>query len=295
MILAVSNMLKENKSIIISGYHLNEIMDKIKKGIAKGIVSLDLGISKSEFVINGDTVSFPEYDTYLSLETIKKLLKKRSLNDCFLLEDDNNPIWIYSFSDKYGVVKLYEPKIDWPPTLFINGSFMHTISVSKPTQEAFEKANTLKGISGDVLETGFGLGYSTIWLKKLGVKRIVACEISSDVIDIAKLNPWSKDAFIDKSISIRIVNVAEFVETLPSSSFDGILHDPPNFNKFEYLYSASFYNELYRILKPKGKIYHFIGTKNTENAGIYKNVTKKLYASGFNKVVYSYRGIIAIK
>ena len=287
-------MVKE-KDIILSGYHLQWISDRIKGGAASGKVSLDLGISESEFTFDKKEVSFPGYDATLDSSVIKKILRKRSRSDCFLLRGNSLPVWIYLFSDEHGVVKLYEPKMDWPPTLFINGSYMHTVGASKPTEEAFKKANSLKGINGVVFETGFGLGYSSIWLRKFGAKRVVACEISPDVLEVARLNPWSREAFTDKSIELNIADVAEFIKTLPSSSMDGILHDPPNFNKFEYLYSAAFYADAYRVLRPGGRMYHFIGTKNSENARIYNNVAKNMRASGFSRISPSYRGIIASK
>ena len=285
----------KGKGIVLSGYHLQLISDKAKKGEAGGEVSLDLGISKSEFSIDKKAVSFSGCDARLDLGTIARILGKRRHNDCFLLRGDSPPAWIYLFSDDYGVVKLYEPKMDWPPTLFINGSYMHTIGVSKPTEEAFKKANALGGTTGNVLETGFGLGYSSMWLRKLGAGKVIACEKSPDVIEIAKANPWSRGAFADRSIELNVVDAAEFIKTLPSSSVDGILHDPPNFNKSEYLYSAAFYADAYRVLKPKGRMYHFIGTMTKENARIHNNVVRNIRASGFSAVSPSYRGVTATK
>ncbi len=288
-------MLENNKISVLSGYHLKEIMEKADEGEEKGVISLDFGISKTEFKLNNEKATFPEYNESLDLNDIRRLIKKRSINDCFLIKD-NEPVWIYSFSDEYGVLKLYEPKIDYPPTLFINGSYMHAIRVSKPTEEAFEKAKMLNGISGTVLETCFGLGYSTIQLaKNKNIKEVVACEISPEVIEIAELNPWSKEAFACKSVNLHNEDVSKFVSTVKASSFDGILHDPPNFNKFEYLYSESFYSELYRILKPNGKLYHFIGTKGSGNISIYRSTKRKLQAAGFSRVTEGYRGLIATK
>ncbi|ASI13632.1 SAM-dependent methyltransferase [Candidatus Mancarchaeum acidiphilum] len=288
-------MPKNDKIAVLSGYHLNEIMAKVNEGAKEGDISLNLGISKTKFYHVAEKVVFPEYNSSIDLSEIKKLLKKRSLNDCFTVNDDQL-IWIYSFSDQYGVLKLYEPKVDYPPTLFINGSYMHAIRVSKPTEEAFEKAKMLKGVSGNVLDTCFGLGYSTIQLRKYqSIKKVVACEISPEAIEIAKVNPWSNDAFMDKSIDLHNEDVSEFAKAAKEKSFDGILHDPPNFNKFEYLYSESFYSELCRILKPNGKLYHFIGTKGTGNLGIYRSAKRKLQAAGFSRVTEGYRGLIAIK
>jgi uncharacterized protein len=64
---------------------------------------------------------------------------------------------------------------------------------------------------------------------------------------------------------------------------DAILHDPPRFGIAGNLYSQSFYNELARVLKIRGLLFHYTGTPNKLTSGrdVPREVTKRLEKAGF--------------
>ena len=70
---------------------------------------------------------------------------------------------------------------------------------------------------------------------------------------------------------------------LPSGSVDAILHDPPRFGIAGELYSQVFYDQLARVLKRKGKLFHYTGTPNKLSSGrdVPNEVAKRLRHAGF--------------
>lgn len=285
--------MDQEHKIVLSGYSINALL-KSKEGAIK--ISLDLGISYSEVTKSEKSIVFPDGQS-IDLSIFKKISKKRSEHDCFILED-NTLFFIYSFENS-SVYKLYEPHMDWPPTLFINGSMMHTVSVSKPTEEGKLKVDSLGIKNGDIiLDTCFGLGYSSIELLKRGASYVYSYEISESVIEIAKVNPWSSVAFQDKRLILKHDNVTKAIQEFNENYFDNILHDPPNIKMAGGLYSLRFYKEIYRVLKFGGKLYHFIGggrIPREYKVNYTKGVINRLSEAGFKNIKKSYRGVLAEK
>ena len=83
---------------------------------------------------------------------------------------------------------------------------------------------------------------------------------------MCRMNPHSAELF---SGNIRQLygNGADVVPTLPDASFDRIVHDPPTFALAGELFSETFYDDLLRVLKPKGVLYHYIGDPASKSAG----------------------------
>lgn len=277
---------------VISGYHIEELVRHSQGSIR---ISLDLGLNHTYVTKSDQGVRLPD-GQIIKLDDLDRVLKRRHSEDCFLLED-GSPLHLYLFENNQ-TYKLYEPHIDWPPTLLINGgSVMHTVSVSKPTDEAGMKVRALGNVSGNILDCCFGLGYTAIELAKRGANNVHTCEISSSVIEIAKVNPWSQKAFSNKRISLQNADIAETISGVESGYYDAILHDPPNLKISGNLYSRSFYDQLYRVLKSGGVLYHFVGggrTPREYKVDYTKGVTKRLSEAGF-RVHKSYRGVLAVK
>ena len=78
-------------------------------------------------------------------------------------------------------------------------------------------------------------------------------------------------------------DIAEEIATLPGDSVDAILHDPPRFGIAGELYSQVFYDQLARVLKRKGKLFHYTGTPNKLTSGrdVPNEVAKRLRSAGF--------------
>ncbi|MGC8648907.1 MAG: MnmC family methyltransferase [Candidatus Micrarchaeia archaeon] len=283
----------QNQNFVLSGYHINTLL---KSTLGNIKISLNLGLSHEVVNKTENFIYLPNGES-LDLSILKKISKRRSEHDCFIVED-NDLSFIYSFENS-SVYKLYEPHMDWPPTLFINGSVMHAVSVSKPTEEGEIKANMLGEVKNNIiLDTCFGLGYSSIRLLDRGAKYIYSYEISESVIKIAKINPWSRKAFEDNRLSLKNKDIKKDISELKNEYFDKILHDPPNVKIDGDLYSLNFYKELYRILKPKGILYHFVGggrIPREYKVDYLKGVVNRLAYAGFKNIKKSYRGVIAEK
>ncbi|MEM3841514.1 MAG: hypothetical protein QXN59_02390, partial [Candidatus Micrarchaeaceae archaeon] len=237
---------------VVSGFHL---LHMLKQANGPFRMSLDLGMTFSEVKKSDGHFIFPD-NQILSELKVQSAIKKHHPEDCFLVEN-GSLFYIYRF-DGQNVYRLYEPRIDWPPTLWINGSMMHTVSISKPTDEAKEKVAQF-GNLGNVLETCFGLGYVSIEMIRNGAYSVNSYEISKDVLDIANVNPWSASALTDKRISVSNSDVKDSIANIGDNTYDSIMHDPPNVKLAGELYSLKFYSELFRVLKYGGTLYHFVG------------------------------------
>ncbi|KAM3571673.1 hypothetical protein VYU27_006283 [Nannochloropsis oceanica] len=65
------------------------------------------------------------------------------------------------------------------------------------------------------------------------------------------------------------------------------------------LYSPAFYSQLYRVLRWRGRLFHFVGghPKAKESGRLYKTVVQRLEAAGFKRVMIqaSAQGVVAEK
>jgi len=61
------------------------------------------------------------------------------------------------------------------------------------------------------------------------------------------------------------------------------LHDPPRFGIAGELYSQVFYDQLARVLKRRGKLFHYTGTPNklTSQRDVPTEVANRLRRAGF--------------
>ena len=77
---------------------------------------------------------------------------------------------------------------------------------------------------------------------------------------------------------------------------DAILHDPPRFGIAGELYSQKFYDELARVPKRKGRLFHYTGAPNKLTSGrdVPREVTKRLRNAGFDAEPHG-DGVLAAK
>ena len=103
-----------------------------------------------------------------------------------------------------------------------------------------------------------------------------------------------------RPIPIRLQLVHGDVSTailqLPDASFDAALHDPPRFGIAGELYSQVFYNELARVLRRGGRLFHYTGSPNKLTSGrdVPREVQKRLEKAGF-KAELALDGVLAVK
>jgi predicted methyltransferase len=114
------------------------------------------------------------------------------------------------------------------------------------------------------------------------------------VIWLRSLNPWSPH--IGGGLTLTQGDVAEQITPLRSGSIDAVLHDPPRFGIAGELYSQVFYDQLARVLKRKGKLFHYTGAPNKLTSGrdVPNEVIKRLQQAGFAAKLNG-DGILAVK
>ena len=116
------------------------------------------------------------------------------------------------------------------------------------------------------------------------------------MVEIAKYNPWSGELFNNKNIHLVIGDIVEEIKNIRGDYFDSIIHDPPSFKIYSMLYTQEFYSHLYRVLKPEGKMYHYIGSPGGKKGiNIEKGIIKRLNAEGFELLKISAKGVVVRK
>jgi uncharacterized protein len=191
------------------------------------------------------------------------------------------------------LVKLV-PTASGPPTFEIDGIKMLPTAHVSPHADAERKVELVQPRGKVILDTCGGLGYFAAWCLKKGARRVLSYEKNPDVIWLRSLNPWSPAS--SSGLELVQADIVEAIRSLPDDSVDAILHDPPRFGIAGELYSQAFYGQLARVLKPKGKLFHYTGTPNKLTSGrdVPAEVAKRLRRAGF-ATTFSGDGVLAVK
>jgi predicted methyltransferase len=184
---------------------------------------------------------------------------------------------------------------EWgPPTFEIDGIKMLPTAQVSPWEDAGSKVGLVQPRGKVVLDTCGGLGYFAAWCLELQAAKVLSYEKNADVIWLRSLNPWSPQA--GGALSLTHGDIAIEIATVPDASIDAVLHDPPRFGIAGELYSAAFYAELARVLRRKGRLFHYTGTPNRLTSGrdVPREVSRRLREAGF-ATEFSGDGILATK
>ncbi len=172
------------------------------------------------------------------------------------------------------------------PTFEIDGIKMLPSARLSPFTDAEQKVALIVPSGKRVLDTCGGLGYFARCCLSAGAREVLSFELNPDVIWLRSLNPWSPDHRWQASpegLQLVTADVDEHLATLPPCSMDAILHDPPRFGIAGDLYSLRFYQQLARVIKPGGLLFHYVGTPNRLTSGrdVPKEVAQRLARAGF--------------
>jgi len=262
--------------------------------LSKGEVRVNLDLRRTNrshvVIVDDEKAIFPN-----GSEVEKDLLKK--------IAKDNSTVYFLRGGHLYkaaiatdGFYKLV-PTI--PPTIEINGIRMHRTKEVNPLKDTRNKIETVNPKEGEfVLDTCMGLGYTAIESAKRGAY-VITIEKDPNVIELARLNPWSREVFTSQNIQLIQGDAFEVVKKFNDESFDVVIHDPPRFSLAGQLYSEEFYAELFRILKPKGRLFHYVGNpgKKYRRKDLQRGVMERLRNVGFKNIkrVDEALGIVALK
>ncbi|GCF10745.1 class I SAM-dependent methyltransferase [Dictyobacter arantiisoli] len=266
--------------IVLSYVQADELLKAHKQTLSAVDISPDLGLTTVSVALSEQGISF-EKGEQLSWQQIEKI--KRSDVNCFLLEDDTiRPIQFFSEATNRMCSLLPTRRT---PSMLIAGFTMHRIVDIDPMQDTHKKIATITPITGRVLDTATGLGYTAIEAARNALE-VVTIELDPGAQYIAHQNPWSRDLFNNPHITQLMGDAYELVPSFEDESFSSIIHDPPVFSLAGELYSGVFYQELYRILKRGGRLFHYIGDLNSKSSGtVTRGALKRLQEAGFKRVV----------
>jgi uncharacterized protein len=261
-------------------------------GAREWIGSLDLGLSSGGASLEADAWQW-RGQRYPYPHT----LKDRTIY--YWDRDEFAPVSRYAGS----LIKLVPT--EWgAPTFEIDGIKMLPTSKESPFEDARRKVALIEPRGKVVLDTCGGLGYFAACCLEAGVARIHSFEKNADVLWLRTLNPWSPapdEVDPDTPIGggrLRLTHadVSQAIAQIADASVDALLHDPPRFGIAGELYSQVFYDQLARVLRRGGRLFHYTGSPNKLTSGrdVPREVEKRLEKAGF-KAQLALDGVLAIR
>ena len=184
---------------------------------------------------------------------------------------------------------------EWgPPTFEIDGIKMLPTAQVSPYADAERKVGLIQPRGKVILDTCGGLGYFAAWCVLGQATQVNSYEKNPDVIWLRSLNPWSPEA--GHGLTLTLGDITERIATLADESVEAVLHDPPRFGIAGELYSQVFYDQLARVLRRNGRLFHYTGTPNKLTSGrdVPNEVVKRLRQSGFVTELMG-DGVLAVK
>jgi predicted methyltransferase len=185
------------------------------------------------------------------------------------------------------------------PTFEIDGIKMLPTAKDSPVEDARRKVALVEPRGKVVLDTCGGLGYFAACCLEAGVARIHSYEKNPDVLWLRTLNPWSPDPDAPASggrLQLAHADVSQAVTQIADASVDAVLHDPPRFGIAGELYSQAFYDQLARVLRRGGRLFHYTGSPNRLTSGrdVPREVARRLEKAGF-KAQLALDGVLATR
>lgn len=184
---------------------------------------------------------------------------------------------------------------DWgAPTFEIDGIKMLPTAQVSPYTDAERKVGLIAPRGKVILDTCGGLGYFAAWCVAGQAKQILSFEKNPDVIWLRGINPWSPQT--GPVLTLTQGDITQQIAKLADASVDAILHDPPRFGIAGELYSQRFYDQLARVIKRKGRLFHYTGSPNKLTSGrdVPDEVSKRLQRAGFSVTVNG-DGLLAVR
>lgn len=212
----------------------------------------------------------------------------------------------YWDGDEFAAVSRYSGALiklvptEWgAPTFEIDGIKMLPTAKASPMEDAQRKVALVQPRGKTVLDTCGGLGYFAACCLEAGATRIQSFEKNADVLWLRTLNPWSPDPEAPEfggRLQLAHDDVTQAIAQIADASVDALLHDPPRFGIAGELYSQVFYDQLARVLRRGGRLFHYTGSPNTLTSGrnVPREVATRLEKSGF-KAELALDGVLGMK
>jgi uncharacterized protein len=230
-------------------------------------ISLDLGLTTDELVLDHGLVIAPNGDE-LSMPALKKSEKV-----CFFLQDGEFKRIRFQGDETGMIYELVEtagrPMLKVSATPFHKWDFIKRIEADKP--------------KGMVLDAGTGLGYTAIAAAK-SAKKVVTVENDPHVLQVQELNPWSH-ALIAPNIEKVHEDITLHVRTFKNGTFDTIILDGGTPRSSGNFFSQEHYNQIRRVLKPRGTLYHYLPDHGVQRGRDFPaEVIARIKKAGFKNI-----------
>ncbi|MHA2210414.1 MAG: spermine/spermidine synthase domain-containing protein, partial [Candidatus Thorarchaeota archaeon] len=259
--------------LFLDSYAADHILTAYDMGATEVEVSLDLGVTTQQIKLANQP---------WNIEQLQKIA--RDENSIYFINDEG--IFKAALSGRH-FYKLMPVVENQAPALLIDGILMHRVKEVTPMEDAALKAKICARKGIDMLEVCTGLGYASIACLGMGIRSIVTIEKDKNVLELARLNPWSRSLFSDDRVTIINADATEEIENLDEKSFHSVMHDPPRFSLAPELYTTDFYSQLHRVLRQKGVLLHYVGSPGSKHRkrDLQKGIMKRLRDAGFSNVV----------
>lgn len=264
--------------IVASHFQARPLVEARGRGADVAKTSLDLGRTEVQVRLEAGGVRMGV--GIVPWPVIEEIAKSETA--CFAIED-GTARKIQTFSEETGRVYTLYPTAG-APTMLVSGIPMHRIKGTDPLEDTRRKLRTIAPVTGRVLDTATGLGYTAIEAAQTA-SSVLTVELDPAAQAIAKANPWSQELFTNERIERRFGDSFEVVRELMDASFDRVIHDPPMFSLAGELYSLAFYRELHRVTAPGGRLFHYVGDPESRSgAGVTRGVLRRLEEAGFRNL-----------
>jgi predicted methyltransferase len=277
---------------VFSYVQVRPILAARQAGSATARASLDLGLTGVEIRLEPDRITLPG-GQWLPWSDVEAIGSDEAV--CYVIEG-NAAHKVHRFSERLNRFYSLKPT-EKAPTLLVSGIPMHRIKDIDPRQDTVRKVQTIQPLTGRILDTCTGLGYTAIEAARTA-EDVLTVELDPLVLEVARLNPWSGELFRQPNIRQVIGDIFDEIDAFEEAAFSRILHDPPTFSLAGDLYATEFYRELHRVLRPKGRVFHYIGDPDSRSgANVTRGVIRRLQEAGFARVVRRPRahGVVAYK
>jgi predicted methyltransferase len=264
--------------IVLSQYQIQPVLAARKEGRSAVVTSIDLGRTQIEVVLDADGVQLPgELLTWAQSERISDANQA-----CFSLQNGElEKVQIFSPHTQRHYVLFPTPSA---PTFLNSGVPMHRIKDTNPHADTLAKIKAIGPIFGPILDTCTGLGYTAIEAARTA-SQVITVEVDPAVLQIAGLNPWSRELFENPKITQWVGAIDERIEEIETASLSRVLHDPPAFNLAGDLYSTDFYRQLFRVLRKDGRLFHYIGDlESPSGRRVSRGAAERMRQAGFTRI-----------
>ncbi len=265
--------------LIYSHYQAEALLRARHSGQARAVTTFDLGLTQVEVVLVEEYIQLPD-GTRIAWQDLSEAVDAK--NTCFAWQDGRSEK-VQRFSEVTNRFCSLMPT-EGAPTLLIAGFPMHRIKGTDPYRDTLSKIKCIRPVRGRVLDTTTGLGYTAIEASR-EASEVTTIEIDPAVLEVARLNPWSRGLFENKNIRQLVGDSRDLVEDLSNNSFSRIVHDPPTHKLAGDLYSTEMYRQLFRVLARGGRLFHYTGNLESGlGSTVVKGVLRRLQEAGFTQV-----------